>query len=98
MAKWGQGDPRWIVEERPDAVNVNNWHWSVQLLTLRCGRFVIVFFLFGSVCTVYRTEKNASVWSKDTLKSLLMSVKFDSPKGNGEVTEVTSVTGEASAK
>ncbi|XP_050689092.1 activator of 90 kDa heat shock protein ATPase homolog 1-like [Eriocheir sinensis] len=28
MAKWGEGDPRWIVEERPDATNVNNWHWS----------------------------------------------------------------------
>ncbi|KAH0521481.1 Activator of 90 kDa heat shock protein ATPase-like protein 2 [Microtus ochrogaster] len=30
MAKWGQGDPRWIVEEREDGTNVNNWHW--------CGR------------------------------------------------------------
>ena len=20
--------PRWIVEERPDATNVNNWHWT----------------------------------------------------------------------
>jgi len=28
MAKWGEGDPRWIVEMRPDAHNVNNWHWS----------------------------------------------------------------------
>lgn len=28
MAKWGEGDPRWIVEERPDAINVNNWHWT----------------------------------------------------------------------
>uniref|UniRef100_A0A8C0UKC0 Activator of HSP90 ATPase homolog 2, pseudo n=1 Tax=Cyanistes caeruleus TaxID=156563 RepID=A0A8C0UKC0_CYACU len=28
MAKWGQGDPRWIVEERADATNVNNWHWK----------------------------------------------------------------------
>jgi len=27
MAKWGEGDPRWIVEERPDATNCNNWHW-----------------------------------------------------------------------
>lgn len=27
MAKWGHGDPRWIVEERADATNVNNWHW-----------------------------------------------------------------------
>ena len=29
MAKWGEGDPRWIVEERPDSTNVNNWHWYV---------------------------------------------------------------------
>lgn len=28
MAKWGEGDPRWIVEERPDGTNVNNWHWK----------------------------------------------------------------------
>ena len=28
MAKWGEGDPRWIVEERPDGTNVNNWHWA----------------------------------------------------------------------
>ena len=32
MAKWGEGDPRWIVEERPDATNVNNWHWYVSNL------------------------------------------------------------------
>jgi len=32
MAKWGEGDPRWIVEERPDATNVNNWHWYVTRL------------------------------------------------------------------
>lgn len=23
-----KGDPRWIVELRPDATNVNNWHWK----------------------------------------------------------------------
>lgn len=33
MALWGQGDPRWIVEERPDAVNVNNWHWTEKEAT-----------------------------------------------------------------
>lgn len=33
MAKWGEGDPRWIVEERPDAVNVNNWHWTEKEAT-----------------------------------------------------------------
>ncbi|KRX98598.1 Activator of 90 kDa heat shock protein ATPase -like protein 1 [Trichinella pseudospiralis] len=33
MALWGQGDPRWIVEERPDATNVNNWHWTERNAT-----------------------------------------------------------------
>eukprot|EP00184_Porphyridium_aerugineum_P001972 CAMPEP_0184706204 /NCGR_PEP_ID=MMETSP0313-20130426/36639_1 /TAXON_ID=2792 /ORGANISM="Porphyridium aerugineum, Strain SAG 1380-2" /LENGTH=483 /DNA_ID=CAMNT_0027167751 /DNA_START=248 /DNA_END=1700 /DNA_ORIENTATION=- len=28
MAKVGEGDSRWIVEEREDGRNVNNWHWS----------------------------------------------------------------------
>lgn len=46
MAKWGEGDPRWIVEDRPDATNVNNWHWKEkdatawskeQLLSLLSG-------------------------------------------------------------
>ncbi|XP_060771743.1 activator of 90 kDa heat shock protein ATPase homolog 1a [Neoarius graeffei] len=33
MAKWGHGDPRWIVEERADATNVNNWHWTERDVT-----------------------------------------------------------------
>eukprot|EP00794_Sanderia_malayensis_P020393 gene20393-22405_t len=33
MAKWGKGDPRWIVEERPDSTNVNNWHWTEKNAT-----------------------------------------------------------------
>jgi len=28
MAEWGQGDPRWIVEQRADGKNVNAWHWE----------------------------------------------------------------------
>ena len=39
-----------IVEERADATNVNNWHWS---------------------------EKNATQWSKDKLKELLLSIKLE---------------------
>ncbi|PNJ79732.1 LOW QUALITY PROTEIN: AHSA2 isoform 3, partial [Pongo abelii] len=27
VAKWGRG-PRWIVEEREEGTNVNNWHWT----------------------------------------------------------------------
>eukprot|EP01103_Thecamoeba_quadrilineata_P005373 TRINITY_DN15188_c0_g1_i1.p1 TRINITY_DN15188_c0_g1~~TRINITY_DN15188_c0_g1_i1.p1 ORF type:complete len:335 (-),score=58.49 TRINITY_DN15188_c0_g1_i1:72-1076(-) len=28
MARYGAGDPRWLVQERTDGTNVNNWHWS----------------------------------------------------------------------
>ncbi|CAK9148442.1 unnamed protein product [Ilex paraguariensis] len=28
MAKYGEGDKRWIVEERTDGTNVHNWHWA----------------------------------------------------------------------
>ncbi|RDX67701.1 Activator of 90 kDa heat shock protein ATPase-like 1, partial [Mucuna pruriens] len=28
MARYGEGDKRWIVEDRPDGTNVHNWHWS----------------------------------------------------------------------
>lgn len=71
MAKWGEGDPRWIVEERPDATNVNNWHWS---------------------------EKNASGWSKEKLKSLFEDMTLEEP-GLATVTikEISKCEGEATA-
>jgi len=70
MAKWGEGDPRWIVEERADATNVNNWHW---------------------------TEKNATPWSKDKLRSLLEGLVIENDKYRCEVKELTKIEGEASA-
>ncbi|XP_071401417.1 activator of 90 kDa heat shock protein ATPase homolog 1b isoform X2 [Centroberyx affinis] len=69
MAKWGEGDPRWIVEERADATNVNNWHW---------------------------TERDATNWSSDKLKSLLLGLSVENEEGVCEVTEVGKVEGEAS--
>ena len=68
MAKWGEGDPRWIVEERPDATNVNNWHWS---------------------------EKDASKWSQDRLKTLLLDVAFEADGKRVRINEVDTVSGEA---
>ncbi|XP_074652499.1 activator of 90 kDa heat shock protein ATPase homolog 1-like [Tubulanus polymorphus] len=70
MAKWGEGDPRWIVEDRTDGTNVNNWHW---------------------------TEKNASGWSKDKLKSLLMDLIIETNEGKCRINEVVSIDGEAVA-
>ncbi|XP_067585408.1 activator of 90 kDa heat shock protein ATPase homolog 1 isoform X3 [Pseudorca crassidens] len=69
MAKWGEGDPRWIVEERADATNVNNWHW---------------------------TERDASNWSTDKLKTLFLAVRVQNEEGKCEVTEVNKLDGEAS--
>ncbi|XP_067388705.1 activator of 90 kDa heat shock protein ATPase homolog 1 [Emydura macquarii macquarii] len=69
MAKWGEGDPRWIVEQRADATNVNNWHW---------------------------TERDASHWSTEKLKALLLAVRVQNEEGACEVTEVSKLDGEAS--
>ncbi|XP_042194135.1 activator of 90 kDa heat shock protein ATPase homolog 1b [Callorhinchus milii] len=69
MAKWGEGDPRWIVEERADATNVNNWHW---------------------------TERDASSWSIDKIKALLLAVSVENEEGTCNVTEVSKIDGEAS--
>ncbi|CCW69134.1 unnamed protein product [Phytomonas sp. Hart1] len=33
MAKVGEGDPRWIVDERKDGANVNAWHWEERDLS-----------------------------------------------------------------
>lgn len=70
MAKWGEGDPRWIVEERADAKNVNNWHW---------------------------TEKNATPWSKERLKTLLKDLEIETDQGKVKITDVRKIDGEAYA-
>lgn len=70
MARWGEGDPRWIVEDRPDATNVNNWHW---------------------------TEKNATPWSKDRIKTLLEGFIIENEQGMCKITEVKKLEGEATA-
>jgi len=33
MAKLGEGDPRWIVQQRQDGKNVNSWHWEEKDIT-----------------------------------------------------------------
>lgn len=88
MAKWGEGDPRWIVEERPDATNVNNWHWFVNS----------VFVCFVSKFVFLRTEKDASHWSRDRLKQLFLGLEIDDANlGKCSITEVSSIEGEALA-
>jgi len=68
MALWGKGDPRWIVEERPDSKNVNNWHW---------------------------TERDATIWSKEKLRKMFLSVKEKNDQGSWKIDEVKTITGES---
>ncbi|XP_075700609.1 activator of 90 kDa heat shock protein ATPase homolog 1 [Rhinoderma darwinii] len=49
MAKWGEGDPRWIVEQRADATNVNNWHWTERDATAWSTDKLTELFLAVSV-------------------------------------------------
>lgn len=63
MAKWGEGDPRWIVEERPDATNVNNWHWTEKNATpwskdkLKALLQDFVISSSGQECKIVEIEK-----------------------------------------
>ncbi|RNF09856.1 putative activator of 90 kDa heat shock protein ATPase 1-like [Trypanosoma rangeli] len=36
MARVGEGDPRWIVDDRKDGHNVNAWHWEERDLSSEC--------------------------------------------------------------
>ncbi|EAN98757.1 hypothetical protein C3747_2g132 [Trypanosoma cruzi] len=36
MARVGEGDPRWIVDDRKDGHNVNAWHWEERDLSGEC--------------------------------------------------------------
>ncbi|XP_077123605.1 activator of 90 kDa heat shock protein ATPase homolog 1 [Ranitomeya variabilis] len=49
MARWGEGDPRWIVEQRADATNVNNWHWTERDATAWSTEKLKELFLAVSV-------------------------------------------------
>ena len=46
MAKWGEWNPRWIVEVRPDGTNVNNWHWKEKDAT-SCSKEQLPSLLSG---------------------------------------------------
>ena len=62
MAKVGEGDDRWIVKERDDGKNVNNWHWSETNLTEwskeRLGELLVGVFALE--------ESSGKGWCKTT--------------------------------
>lgn len=61
MAKYGEGDKRWIVEDRPDGANVHNWHWA-ETDCLEWSRNLLNGLL--SDLTILDGEGNLSVKTK----------------------------------
>ena len=107
MAKWGEGDPRWIVEDRPDSTNVNNWHWSavhggrlarVLGLGLPGARGLTPPAAAGHLAgggLRGRTEKNCFPWAEQYLRAALGEVRADGADGlSANVKEVTSIEGD----
>lgn len=46
--------------------------------------------------SLLRTERDASNWSSEKLKTLLLSIRVENEEGSCEVTEVNKLDGEAS--
>ena len=95
MAKWGEGDPRWIVEERPDATNVNNWHWTEKNADgWSKNKLKVICDLSVSVIGRYN---NISVTSQP-FQELFTNHIIDNPKvGSVVIEEVDKIEGEARA-
>ncbi|KAJ9695563.1 hypothetical protein PVL29_010845 [Vitis rotundifolia] len=66
MAKYGEGDKRWIVEDRPDGANVHNWHWA-EKDCLEWSRALLSKLLSG--LTILDGEGNLYIKTK-TLEKL----------------------------
>ena len=90
MAKWGEGDPRWIVEERPDATNVNNWHWTEKNADA-WSKAKIKVGISRASCIEF-------VLYLCHLQELFTNHIIDNPKvGNVVIEEVDKIEGEARA-
>lgn len=66
MAKWGEGDPRWVVDEKgKEGVNVNGWHWTevnrLQWCKERLAELLIGLETEGSELGRARTTEVKSV-------------------------------------
>lgn len=53
-------------------------------------------FIAAASAGLFRTERDATNWSSDKLKSLVLGVSVENEEGCCEVTEVSKLEGEAS--
>ncbi|KAL5961392.1 hypothetical protein TSMEX_010876 [Taenia solium] len=72
MAKWGEGDPRWIVEERADAKNVNNWHWIEKKAT-QWSIDKIKSLLTGFIIDTDKCKKSVIAYDSDYIEITIVN-------------------------
>ncbi|KAJ7557769.1 hypothetical protein O6H91_04G008900 [Diphasiastrum complanatum] len=62
MAKFGEGDKRWIVQDRSDGANVHNWHWAekdcLEWTRKRLGELLENVKILNGEGGLYITTKN----------------------------------------
>jgi activator of HSP90 ATPase len=66
MATWDQRDERWIVEDREDGTNVNQWHWTEKDCMNWCRQKLTE--LFEGASLVDDAGVKATVTSVDKLE------------------------------
>ncbi|KAL6761306.1 activator of Hsp90 ATPase [Haematococcus lacustris] len=66
MAKFGEGDPRWLVEERVDGTNVNGWHW-VEKDAIEWCRMRLPELLVGPSLVEAGQDMELAITGLDTL-------------------------------
>lgn len=54
------------------------------------------FLIVAVSAGLFRTERDATNWSSDKLKSLILGLSVENEEGSCEVTEVSKLEGEAS--
>lgn len=80
MALAGQGDPRWVVRERADGHNINNWHWSGErdVLPWARTRLRALFTTTGSnvrVSSVADAEGDAHLYNRKGQRKAVWDLK-----------------------
>ena len=74
MAKLGEGDPRWIVSDRPDGTNINGWHWEETNKMKFCKEF------FEAHCCraqPYSEGESVDLFGEKCLKCSILSVSVE---------------------
>ena len=72
MAKLGEGEPRWIVSDRPDGTNINGWHWEETNKMKFCKEF------FEAHCCYVHTEGGSvDLFGEKCLKCSILSVSVE---------------------